>query len=65
VRSWQEVQIAMSTKTKKSLLPRANHRFCHRAPKEGVLPQWSSTAKENTRDVWSEGSRGGYGEGKW
>jgi len=31
----------------------------------GVPPQCSSTGKEDTWDVWSEDSRGGYGEGEW
>ena len=61
------VQVAMSTKTNKigvvaCALLHANLNFCNYAPREGVPPQLSWTAKEGTRGLWSEGSRGGYGE---
>jgi len=65
VRSWRAmVQVAMSTKTNK---------VGTAAPQSLVLPlrseggspppSWTSTGKEDTRDVWSEGSRGGHFNG--
>jgi len=41
-----------------------NDVFRRRAPmiKLGGPPQWSLTGKEDTGDVWSQSSRGGYGE---
>ena len=37
----------------------------HPFSRGGVPPQWSSTGREDMGDVWSKGSRGGYGEGEW
>ena len=36
-----------------------------RPPSMRVPAKWSSTGKEDKGAVWSEGSRGGYGEGEW
>ena len=49
---------------KQTALPRANCRVHRRTPmiEGGSPPEWSWPGKEDTGDVGSEVSRGGYGE---
>jgi len=69
VRSWRRmVQVAVSTKTNRvgaaarqsKISPPRAHLSRGEPP-----PNWSCAGREDTGDVWSQGSRGGYGEEEW